>query len=192
MITELLIRMPQCSNRDICIMHFFKINMKDNWEPLVDEVLPWEYRYVFVLCPFYVVKLIVGNRYRYDITTKMLSSQWNNNNQHSLNIIVIWYLLEIITRQGFLFHALAWVGVLVEITASKIWIKCNFQFKNAFEKSSLKCWSFHSMLSVKKNYARLVVTFPISSFYTTSNKQTFFILCHSLSKRFSVHTSIDK
>ena len=33
-----------------------KLNMKDNWEPSwsVGEVKLWEYRYVFVLCPFYV------------------------------------------------------------------------------------------------------------------------------------------
>ena len=35
-------------------MQFFKLNMKDNWEPSVSEVKLWEYRYVFVLCPFYV------------------------------------------------------------------------------------------------------------------------------------------
>ena len=40
--------------RFVRIMQFFKLNMKDNWEPLVGEVKLWEYRYVFVLCPFYV------------------------------------------------------------------------------------------------------------------------------------------
>ena len=73
--TEMLIRMPQFSTRDVCIMHFFKISMKDNWEPLVDEVYLWEYRYVLALCPFYVIKLIVGIWYRYDMITKILSSQ---------------------------------------------------------------------------------------------------------------------
>ena len=34
---------------------------------------------------------------------KMLSSQWDNNNQHFVYIIVSWYLLGIISRQGFLF-----------------------------------------------------------------------------------------
>ena len=34
---------------------------------------------------------------------KMLSSQWDNNNQHFVYIIVSWYLLGIITCQGFLF-----------------------------------------------------------------------------------------
>ena len=27
--------------------------MKDYWEPSVGEVKLWEYRYLFVLCPFY-------------------------------------------------------------------------------------------------------------------------------------------
>ena len=36
--TEMLMRMRQCSIKDLCIMHFFKISMNDNWEPLVDEV----------------------------------------------------------------------------------------------------------------------------------------------------------
>ena len=30
-------------------MQFFKLNMKDNWEPSVGEVKLWEYWYVFVL-----------------------------------------------------------------------------------------------------------------------------------------------
>ena len=34
---------------------------------------------------------------------KMLSSQWDNDNQHFVYIIFSWYLLGIITRQGFLF-----------------------------------------------------------------------------------------
>ena len=50
--------------------------------------------------------------------TKMLSLQWNDNNQHSMYIIVIWYLLGIITRQVFLIHALAWKGVLVIVLKS--------------------------------------------------------------------------
>ena len=34
---------------------------------------------------------------------KMFSSQWDNDNQHFVYIIFSWYLLGIITRQGFLF-----------------------------------------------------------------------------------------
>ena len=40
--------------RFVRFMQFFKLNMKDNWEPPVGEVKLCEYRYVFVLCPFYV------------------------------------------------------------------------------------------------------------------------------------------
>ena len=47
--------------------------------------------------------LIVGILYRYDMINKMLSSQWDNDNQHFVYIIVSWYLLGIITHQGFLF-----------------------------------------------------------------------------------------
>ena len=35
--------------------------------------------------------------------SKMLSSQWDSNNQHFVYVIVSWFLLGIITRQGFLF-----------------------------------------------------------------------------------------
>ena len=38
--------------RFVRIMQFFKLNMKDNWEPSVGEVKLWEHR--LVLCPFYV------------------------------------------------------------------------------------------------------------------------------------------
>ena len=40
--------------RFVRIMQFFKLNLKDNWGLSVGEVKLWEYRYVFVLCPFYV------------------------------------------------------------------------------------------------------------------------------------------
>ena len=71
--TERLIHIPQCSIIDFRIMQFFKLNMKDNWEPSVGEVKLWEYRYVFVLCPFLrwlYGSLIVGILYRYDMITK--------------------------------------------------------------------------------------------------------------------------
>ena len=52
--TERLIHMPVFYYRFVRIIQFFKLNMKDNWKPSVGEVKLWEYRYVFVLCPFYV------------------------------------------------------------------------------------------------------------------------------------------
>ena len=52
--TERLMHMPVFYYRFVRIMQFFKLNMKDNWEPSVGEIKLWEYLYVFVLCPFYV------------------------------------------------------------------------------------------------------------------------------------------
>ena len=86
-------------------MQFFKLNMKDNWEPSVGEVKLWEYRYVLSYVPFTLVIRLINCwdfiQIWYD--NKMLSSQWDNDNQHFVYIIVSWYLLGIITRQGFLF-----------------------------------------------------------------------------------------
>ena len=39
-----------------------------------------------------------------------------------MNTIVIWYLLEIMTHQGFLFHALVWIGVLVKNLTHWGWV----------------------------------------------------------------------
>ena len=91
--------------RFVRIMQFFKLNMNDNWEPSVGEVKLWEYRYVFSYVPFTLVIRLINcwdfiQIWYYD---KMLSSQWDNDNQHFVYIIVSWYLLAIITHQGFLF-----------------------------------------------------------------------------------------
>ena len=89
------------------IMQFFKLNMKESWETSVGEVKLWEYRYVFVLCPFTLVIRLINCwdfiQIWYD--NKMLSSQWDNNTgiQHFVYTVVSWYLLGIISRQGFLF-----------------------------------------------------------------------------------------
>ena len=104
--TERLIHMPQCSTIDLAayIMQFFKLNMKDNWEPSIKlscENIGMCLSYV----PFALVIQLINYwdfiQIWYD--NKMLSSQWDNDNQHFVYIIVSWYLLEIITRQGFLF-----------------------------------------------------------------------------------------
>ena len=83
--SEMMIRVPQCSTRVVGI----KINMKGNWEPSVDEVYLWDYRYVFVWYPFYVAKLIVGIWYRYDMITKMLSSQCMNMCTYSSSHVMV-------------------------------------------------------------------------------------------------------
>ena len=66
------------------------------------EVKLWEY---LIDVPFTLVIRLINCwdfiQIWYD--NKMLSSQWDNNNQHFLYIIVSWYLLGIITCQGFLF-----------------------------------------------------------------------------------------
>ena len=91
--------------RFVRIMRCFKLNMKDNWEPSVGEVKLWEYRYVLSYVPFTLVIRLINcwNFIQIWYDNKMLSSQWDNDNQHFAYIIVIWYLLGMITRQGFLF-----------------------------------------------------------------------------------------
>ena len=45
--------------RFVRIMQFFKLNIKDNWEPSVGEVKLWEYRYVLSYVPItLVIRLI--------------------------------------------------------------------------------------------------------------------------------------
>ena len=41
---EMLIHMEQCSTKDVCIVPFFNINMKDNSEQSVGTIYLWEYR----------------------------------------------------------------------------------------------------------------------------------------------------
>ena len=101
--TERLIHMPQCSTIDLSAL----CNSSNPiWKPSVGEVKLWEYRYVFVLyVPFTMVIRLINCRDFIQVwyDNKMLSSQWDNDNQHFVYIIVSWYLLGNITRQGFLF-----------------------------------------------------------------------------------------
>ena len=70
---------------------------------------------------------------------KMLSSQWDNDNQHFVYIIFNWYFLGIITRQGFFYPCscrnrctcLSWKAIMrfssLAETAMCIWVsKLNF------------------------------------------------------------------
>ena len=61
------------------LMQFFKLNMKDNWEPPVGEIKLWEYRCVFV-----------GILYRYDLITKC----FHLNEIMIINILCISFLLS--------------------------------------------------------------------------------------------------
>ena len=104
--TERLIHMPQCSTVDLSALcnssnSIWKTIESHRWVKLSCENIGMCLSYV----PFtLVIRLITCWDFIqiwYD--NKMLSSQWDNDNQHFVYIIVSWYLLGIITRQGFLF-----------------------------------------------------------------------------------------
>ena len=104
--TESLIHMPQCSTIDLSALcnssdSIWKTIESHRWVKLSCENIGMCLSYV----PFTLVIQIINCwdfiQIWYD--NKMISSQWDNDNQHFEYIIVSWYLLEIITRQGFLF-----------------------------------------------------------------------------------------
>ena len=104
--TERLINMPQCSTIDLSALcnssnSIWKTIESHRWVKLSCENIGMCFSYV----PFTLVIRLINCwdfiQIWYD--NKMLSSQWDNDNQHFVYIIVIWYLLEIITHQGFLF-----------------------------------------------------------------------------------------
>ena len=104
--TERLIHMPQCFTIDLSALCN---SSNSKWNTIESH------RWVKFCCknigmclsdvPFtLVIRLINCSGFIqiwYD--HKMLSSQWDNDNQHFVYIIVSWHLLGIITRQGFLF-----------------------------------------------------------------------------------------
>ena len=104
--TERLIHMPQCSTIDLSALcnswsSKWKTIESHRWVNLTCENIGMCLSYV----PFTLVIRLINSwdfiQIWYD--NKMLSSQWDNDNQHFVYIIVSWYLLGIITRQGFLF-----------------------------------------------------------------------------------------
>ena len=104
--TERLIHMPQCSTIDWSALcnssnSIWKTIESHRWVKLSCENIGMCLSYV----PFTLVIRLINCwdfiQIWYD--NKMLSSQWDNDNQHFVYIIVSWYLLGIITRQGFLF-----------------------------------------------------------------------------------------
>ena len=102
--TERLIHnMPQCSTIDLSASSIWKTTESnhDRWVKLSCENTGMCLSYV----PFTLVIRLINwwdfIQIWYD--NKMLSSQWDNNNQHFVHIIVSWFLLGIITCQGFLF-----------------------------------------------------------------------------------------
>ena len=102
--TERLIHMPQCSTIDLSALcnssnSIWKTIESHQWVKLSCENIGMRY------VPFTLVIRLINCwdfiQIWYD--NKMLSSQWDNGNQHLVYIIVSWCLLGIITRQGFLF-----------------------------------------------------------------------------------------
>ena len=103
--TERLIHMSQCSTIDLSALcnssnSIWKTIESHRWVKLSCENIGMCLSYV----PFtLVIRLINCWDFIQIYDNKMLSSQWDNDNQYFVYIIVSWYLLEIITRQGFLF-----------------------------------------------------------------------------------------
>ena len=104
--TERLIHMPQCSTIDLSALcnssnWIWQTIESHRWVKLSCENIGMCLSYV----PFTLVIRLINCWDLIQIwqDNKMLSSQWDNDNQHFVYIIISWYLLGIITRQGFLF-----------------------------------------------------------------------------------------
>ena len=104
--TERLIHMPECSTKDLSALcnssnSIWKTIESHRWVKLSCENIGMCLSYD----PFTLVIRLINCwdfiQIWYD--NKMLSSQWDDDNQHFVYIIVSWYLLGIITSQGFLF-----------------------------------------------------------------------------------------
>ena len=102
--TERLIHnMPQCSTIDMSASSIWKTTEShhDRWVKLSCENTSMCLSYV----PFTLVIRLINCwdfiQIWYD--NKMLSSKWDNNNQHFVYIVASCFLLGIITCQGFLF-----------------------------------------------------------------------------------------
>ena len=107
--TERLMHMPQCSTIDISAL----CNSSNSiWKTIESHwwVKSWKLSCENIgMClsyvPFTLVMRLINcwDFIQIWFDNKMLSAQWDNNNQHFVSIIVSWYLLGIITCQGFLF-----------------------------------------------------------------------------------------
>ena len=102
--TERLIHnMPQCSTIDLSASSIWKTTEShhDRWVKLSCENTGMCLSYVPFTLVIWLINCWDFIQIWYD--NKMLSSQWDNNNQHFVYIIVSWFLVGIITCQGFLF-----------------------------------------------------------------------------------------
>ena len=106
--TERLIHMPQCSTIDLSAIcnssnSIWKTIESHRWVKLSCENIGMCLSYAPITLVIRLINSWDFIQVRYD--NKMLSSQWDNDNQHFVYIIISWYLLGIITRQGFLFSS---------------------------------------------------------------------------------------
>ena len=104
--TERLIHMPQCSTINLSALcnssnSIWKKIESHRWVKLSCENIGMCLSYVPFTLVIWLINCWDFIQIWYD--NKMLSSQWDNDNQHFVYIIVSWYLLGIITYQGFLF-----------------------------------------------------------------------------------------
>ena len=104
--TERLINMPRCFTINLSALcnssnSIWKTVECHRWVKLCYENIDMCLSYV----PFTLVIRLINcwDFIQIWFDNKMLLSQWDINNQHLLFIIISWYLLGIITRQGFLF-----------------------------------------------------------------------------------------
>ena len=100
--------MPQCSAIDLSALcnssnSIWKTLESHRWVKLSCENIGMCLSYV----PFTLVIRLINCwdfiQIWYNTKYKTLPSQWDNYNQHFIYFIASWYLLGIITRQGFLF-----------------------------------------------------------------------------------------
>ena len=125
--TERLIHMPQwqCFSIDLSALgdssnSIWKTIESHRWVKLSCENIGKCLSYV----PFTLVIRLINCWHFIQIwyDNKMLSSQWDSNNQHFVYIIASWYLLGIITRQGFFFSYSCMNGCTCAISDDNCWI----------------------------------------------------------------------
>ena len=99
---------------------------------------------------------------------KMLSSQWDNDNQHFVYIIVSWFLLGIITCQGFLFPCSCMNRCTCSTVSLSRWFPLStwhsqlhldvsaYQFLRLAAPGNTECWERHLAGEIGSTGVRLV------------------------------------
>ena len=155
---ERLIHMPQCFTINLSALcnssnSIWKTIESHRWVKLNCENICMCLSYVaFTL----VIRLInCWDFIQIWFDNKMLSSQWDNNNQHLLYTIVNWYLLGIITRQGFLFSCSCMnrcTCYIIPLTTSPVMKSPCFKVKSIsyeMKKNEKKKWNWDDQIKGK-------------------------------------------